>query len=112
MFSGFGHFNYWLIDGLAKNNTEYDLIVYGKSRSTFKNFGDKVKFRKYYPLNRYRTFAIRKKYDLWHSLNQNTKIEPYHSIPYLFTLHDVNFLEKDPIEMVNKKKLQLLKDKV
>jgi glycosyltransferase involved in cell wall biosynthesis len=31
---------------------------------------------------------------LRHSLNQNTKIEPYHNIPCVLTVHDVNFVEE------------------
>ena len=112
MYTGFGHFNYWLIRSLTEINTSYDFTVYGSHKSAFRDFGDKVKFKKYYSLNRYPSFRIRKKYDLWHSLNQNTKIEPYHDLPYLITMHDVIFLEKDPIELVNKRKLQQLKDKV
>jgi len=33
---------------------------------------------------------------LWHSVNQNTKIEPASmNVPYLLTIHDVNFLEEE-----------------
>lgn len=33
-------------------------------------------------------------------------------MPYVLTLHDVIFLEKDPIEQVDKKRIQLLKEKI
>lgn len=112
MYSGFGQFNYWLIKNLITNNEEFELIVNAKSKTSIKEFEDQVSFQKYRSINRYEFFRTRKKYDLWHSLNQNSKIEPWYKIPYLLTLHDVIFLEKDPIESINKKYIQKLQDKI
>lgn len=48
------------------------------------------------PITRYPLFRIKKKFSLWHSVNQNTKIEPASmNVPYLLTIHDVNFLEEE-----------------
>ncbi|GHA43880.1 glycosyl transferase [Salinimicrobium marinum] len=113
LYSGFGQFNYWLIKNLTEHNQSFQFTAYAKNKSVFKDFGGDLKFQRYYSFNRYKTFRLRKKYDLWHSLNQNSKIEPYSSsMPYLMTLHDVIFMEKDPIEKVSKKKIQLLKEKI
>jgi glycosyltransferase involved in cell wall biosynthesis len=113
LFSGFGQFNYWLIKKLTEHNRNYEFTAYAKNKSVIKDLGKDVKFQRYYSFNRYKSFRLRTKYDLWHSLNQNSKIEPYSSsMPYIMTLHDVIFMEKDPIEKVSKKKIQLLKDKI
>ncbi|MFD2516806.1 glycosyltransferase family 4 protein [Salinimicrobium flavum] len=112
MFSGFGQFNYWLIKNLVNNNEEFNLVVNAASRKSLKDFGKDVTYNKYYDLNRYKSFRIRKKYDLWHSLNQNSKIEPFHDQPYLLTFHDVIFMEKDKPEDRNPEKIQLLKEKI
>lgn len=112
MYSGFGQFNYWLIKNLIDNNEEFELVVNAASRKSIKDFGDKVTFKKYYDLNRYKLFRPRGKYDLWHSLNQNSKIEPYRDLPYLLTFHDVIFMEKDKPEDRNPEKIQLLKEKI
>lgn len=112
LFTGFGQFNYWLIKNLVDLNPGYEFVINAKHRSSLDDFNKQVKFNKYYSLTRYPAFRSRKKYDLWHSLNQNSKIEPYHDIPYLLTMHDVIFLEKDPIHLVDKKKIALLKEKI
>ena len=112
MYSGFGQFNYWLIKNLISNNNEFEFIVNAKSKTSIREFKDQVSFQKYYSLNRYELFRTRKKYDLWHSLNQNSKIEPLHKMPYILTLHDVIFLEKDPIDIINKKDIDNLQRKI
>lgn len=93
-FTGFGQFNYWLIKNLVRCNDNLNITVTAKSKDLVEEFLPKVQFKKYHTYHRKKIFAIRKKYDLWHSLNQNSKIEPYHSIPYVLTIHDVIFLEE------------------
>src|SRR5690606_27465505 len=112
LYTGFGQFNYWLIKNLVDQNQEYDFIINAKNKSSLVDFKERIKFNRYYSFTRYPQLRTRKKYDLWHSLNQNSKIEPYYDIPYLLTMHDVTFLEKDPIHLVDKKKIDLLKDKI
>lgn len=113
MYSGFGQFNYWLIKNLILNNKEeFRFIVNAGSRKFLKDFGEEVGYKKYYDVNRYEFFRNRNKYDLWHSLNQNSKIEPYFKLPYLLTFHDVIFMEKDKPEDRNPKKIKLLKEKI
>ncbi len=112
LYTGFGQFNYWLIKNLVALNTNYEFVINAKRKTSIKEFEEKVKFNRYYSFTRYPVMRTRKKYDLWHSLNQNSKIEPYHDVPYLLTMHDVIFLEKDPIEQVDKKKIALLKEKI
>lgn len=91
--TGFGQFNYWLIKKLSEKNTDFELVVNCKKREMVKDFND-VTFNRYYPITRYKEFRTRKKYNLWHSLNQNTKTEPHHNLPYLLTIHDVILMEQ------------------
>lgn len=93
---GFGQFNYHLIKGLYNQNPQdFNITLHTKNSNTLKaEFGDFFSYKKYYSFRRYPALRIRKKYDLWHSLNQNIKIEPYRDIPYLLTVHDVNFIDE------------------
>ncbi|RSK40698.1 glycosyltransferase family 4 protein [Mangrovimonas spongiae] len=102
---GFGQFNYHLIKALSKKiPSNYNVTLYAKNIDKLQaELGQTFSYKKYHSFRRYRLFRIRKKYDLWHSLNQNTKIEPYHDIPYLLTVHDVNFMEELTGEDLNKK---------
>ncbi|CAN5146143.1 glycosyltransferase family 1 protein [soil metagenome] len=111
-FSGFGQFNYWLIKNLVGESKDFEYIVNAKDKKSLRDLKGDVSFNRYFSYTRYPAMRTRKKYDLWHSLNQNSKIEPYYNMPYVLTLHDVIFLEKDPIEQVDKKKIQLLKEKI
>lgn len=99
--SGFGQFNYHLIkaiNDLAPTNLE--ITIHAKATAKLrKDFNNGIKFRNYFQITRYPFFRIRKKYDLWHCMNQNTKIEPASDLPYLLTVHDVNFLEEYSFDM-------------
>lgn len=96
LYFGFGQFNHHLIKGLyAAQVEDIKMILHAKDIHTLKNeFGDYFGYKKYFSFRRYKSLRIRKKYDLWHSLNQNITIEPYHNIPYLLTVHDVNFVHE------------------
>jgi glycosyltransferase involved in cell wall biosynthesis len=102
--TGLGTFNYELIKGLSNlefNNLELTLNV--KNPELLKaEFGEKFQYHKYTNLSRHSIFRTRKKYDLWHSVNQNTKIEPFHVNKYLLTVHDVNFVEEISSDMNHK----------
>lgn len=103
---GFGQFNYHLIRGLYNANIDdFKITLHAKDiHSLKKEFGDYFLYKPYHSFRRYPFFRIRKKYDVWHSMNQNIKIEPYHDIPYVLTVHDVNFIEEvsdDPNHEVN-----------
>jgi glycosyltransferase involved in cell wall biosynthesis len=102
--TGLGTFNYELIKGLSQlefNNL--DLLLNSKNPEILKSeFGEKFKYKKYTDLSRYSLFRTRKKYDLWHSMNQNSKVEPYHVNKYLLTIHDVNFVEEISSDMNHK----------
>ena len=43
--------------------------------------------------------GLKKKYNLWHCLNQNIKIEPFFKTPYLLTVHDVHFATQTPAHL-------------
>ena len=100
LYFGFGQFNYNLIKALASQRDileamELDLTLITKQPDEQKAiFGNNFNYIKYHSLLRKQPFRIRKKFDLWHSLNQNTKVEPFYKIPYLLTVHDVNFMEE------------------
>tara|TARA_R110002073_G_scaffold126764_4_gene271807 strand:- start:13666 stop:14742 length:1077 start_codon:yes stop_codon:yes gene_type:complete len=96
MHFGFGQFNYHLIKGLHHANiTDFKMTLHAKEIQPLKEeFGNYFNYKKYVSIRRYPLFQIRKKFDIWHSLNQNIKIEPYYNIPYVLTVHDVNFIEE------------------
>ena len=102
--TGLGTFNYELIKGLFQldfNNLE--LILNSKNPELLETeFGHKFNYHKYNELSRIKLFRTRKKHDLWHSLNQNTKVEPFQVNKYLLTVHDVNFAEEISSDMNHK----------
>ncbi|MCJ7759403.1 MAG: glycosyltransferase family 4 protein [Gillisia sp.] len=113
MFGGFGQFNYWLIKNLIQNNEDFNFTVTAKSKHLVEEFLPDVDFKKYIPLQRKKIFRIRKKYDLWHSLNQNSKIEPFHKTPYVMTIHDVIFMEEGLMtEKEKQDRIQRLQTKI
>jgi glycosyltransferase involved in cell wall biosynthesis len=93
-YSGFGQFNYHLIKALAKVPTEdFKITLHAKNLQELNTeFGAKFDYKKYRSVTRHKPFRIKKKYDLWHCLNQNIKIEPFFNIPYLLTVHDIHFI--------------------
>lgn len=110
LYFGFGQFNYHLIKGFANQkdtleSLDFKLTLISKNPDKLEaEFGTAFSYKKYRSLQRKKLFRIRKKYDLWHSLNQNTKVEPYNQIPYVLTIHDVNFMEELVGEKLNKRK--------
>lgn len=96
-FFGFGQFNKHLINNLIEKNNitkDFQFTLYSSKKSDFDvKFNHNTKFKKYYSFHRYNNFRIKKKFDLWHSLNQNTKIEPYFDINYLLTIHNITHIK-------------------
>lgn len=109
--TGLGTFNYELIKGLSQlefNNL--DLILNSNNPKALKSeFGQKFEYNKYIDLSRFTVFRTREKYDLWHSMNQNSKVEPFHVNKYVLTIHDVNFVEEISADMNHKVNRQFLK---
>lgn len=99
--TGLGTFNYELIKGLSQLDfKDMELTLNVKNPEILSSeFGNKFKYHKYTNLSRHWLFRTRKKYDLWHSVNQNTKVEPFHVNRYLLTVHDVNFVEEISSDM-------------
>lgn len=93
---GLGTFNYELIKGLAALDLNGYKLTLNSSKPELleEEFKDKFKYHKYNSLSRHPLFRIRKKYDLWHSVNQNIKVEPFYRGNYLLTIHDVHFVEE------------------
>lgn len=95
---GFGQFNFHLINSLSKiEDNPFQFYIHAKDKAVLKEqFHNKnFEYKKYYAFRRYPAFRIRKKFDLWHSMNQNTHIEPYSNLPYLLTIHNISHI-KDP----------------
>lgn len=95
-FTGFGQFNLHLLRGLkANDDPDLRFVVHAQDLKPLKaEFGNFFDYKYYMGLRRYPWARIRKKYDLWHSVNQNTKVEPKRDLPYILTIHDVNFIEE------------------
>jgi glycosyltransferase involved in cell wall biosynthesis len=102
--TGLGTFNYELIKGFSQLDFDnLELILNIKDTALLeREFGAKFKYNKFNNLTRHSLFRTRKKHDLWHSVNQNTKIEPYKTKNYLLTVHDVNFVEEISNDMSHK----------
>lgn len=102
--TGLGTFNYELIKGLSELNFDNFKIILNTVNQKLlqEEFGEKFDYHKYNSLSRHWAFRTRKKHDLWHSVNQNTKIEPFRYNNYLLTVHDVNFIEEVSANMNHK----------
>lgn len=93
LFSGLGQYNYNLIKELDNINQDlYKFTIISRKNLDVLNIKNKNKFRHKQYFSLHRKIPILKRYDLWHSLNQNTKIEPLFKTPYLLTIHDINFI--------------------
>jgi glycosyltransferase involved in cell wall biosynthesis len=110
---GFGQFNYHLIKGLYNANiSDFKMTLHCKDIKPLQSeFGKYFDYKKYFSFRRYQLFQIIKKYNLWHSLNQNTKIEPYHNIPYLLTNHNISYI-KDKNDYKDKKEHIQFQEKI
>lgn len=102
--TGLGTFNYELIKGLYQLDfNDLKLTLNTKNPEVLEaEFGNKFSYNKYNNLSRHSIFRTRKKHDLWHSVNQNTKVEPFRVNKYLLTIHDVNFVEEISSDMNHK----------
>ncbi len=96
MYSGFGQFNNHLIKALYSNPVEdFKITLHTINTALLKDeFGNYFNYKKYQSIKRHKPFRIKKKYDLWHCMNQNIKIEPFFDIPYVLTVHDVHFVSE------------------
>ncbi|SMC49896.1 glycosyltransferase family 4 protein [Moheibacter sediminis] len=112
--AGLGKFNYELIKAISQltiDDLEIHLNVKDLSEAK-KEFGEIFKYHKYSSLQRHKLFRIRKKIDVWHSLNQNTKVEPFRQPEkYILTIHDVNFVEEVSSDSAHKVNV-LFKEKI
>lgn len=108
---GLGTFNYELIKAIAKEDLSGLEIILNSADTKIlaDEFGTIFKYHNYKGLHRYPLFRIRKKYDVWHSLNQNIKVEPAAKpAKYVLTVHDVNFVEEDSADLNSKKNKQFI----
>ena len=110
---GLGTFNYELIKGLSQLDFDgMKLTLNATDTKALENeFKKKFDYNKYTSLSRLKIFRTRKNYDLWHSVNQNTKVEPHKCKKYLLTIHDVNFTEEVSSD-INHKRNKLFLEKL
>lgn len=112
--TGFGIFNYELIKAIAKlHPKDLEITLNLKHPSRFKNeFGNRFNYKQYIDFQRHKIFRIRKKYDVWHCMNQNIRVEPMVKPgKYILTVHDVNFAE-DAQTKKNIERSERFKDKL
>jgi len=94
---GLGTFNFQLINAMRKLDLKgLDITLNAQYPKKLKEeFGSVFRYSKYKSLERYFIFRKKRQYDVWHSLNQNTKVEPFYKPKkYILTIHDVNFVEE------------------
>lgn len=112
---GLGTFNYELIKAIFEEDiNDLQITLNIKDVEKLKaEFGSIFQYKKYTSLQRHALFRPRNKCDIWHSLNQNTKIEPLHKPKkaYILTVHDVNFAEEQATDS-NHKANRLFRDKL
>ena len=103
---GLGTFNYELIKSLSEQNLDELKITLNlaKIQDVKKEFGSVFRYKKYTSLQRHSIFRVKNKVDVWHSMNQNTKVEPFFSPKkgYILTVHDVNFVEEGAADYSHK----------
>lgn len=95
LYFGFGQFNLHLLKSIGRlQDPDLQFVIHANNSAFFKKeFGGTFQYKRFYALRRYPAFRIRKTYDLWHSLNQNTHIEPHDTrMPYLLTVHNTPFV--------------------
>lgn len=104
-YSGFGQFNKHLIDALLKQDAkDLQFVVHARNTKKWSSyFGEKAQIKKYFAFTRIKGFGIRSRYDIWHSLNQNSRTEPLLKLPYVLTIHDVNFIDEISSDLDHKK---------
>ena len=92
---GFGQFNYNLLKAIASSDEKgFNFYMYCSDTHKYeKEFNHFFKTKKYYSFQRYKIFNIKKKFDLWHSMNQNSKMEPFYKTPYLLTIHNISHIQ-------------------
>lgn len=112
-YSGFGQFNYHLIKAMAQQDLGgLKLTINAKRPGQWKHeFGNVFNYNRYNSISRHKPFRIKKKYDLWHSLNQNTKVEPFFDIPYLLTVHDIHFVTEGS-NVIKEKLKEMFREKL
>ncbi len=111
--SGFGIFNYSLLKAFSELETP-DLDFYvnlKRGKKIQEELGSRFFYTKYNELQRHWLFRPKKVYDVWHSLNQNIKVEPFFKQKkYILTVHDVNFAEAHDAK--NRKRCKLFREKM
>ncbi|PKA83757.1 glycosyltransferase involved in cell wall biosynthesis [Ulvibacter sp. MAR_2010_11] len=109
-YTGFGQFNFYLLKGLYNcDDPDIKFTVHTQKKDFLKKeFGKFFKYKFYMGMRRYPALRIRKRYDVWHSVNQNTKVEPHRDIPYVLTIHDVNFIEEISNDLTHPRNLRFI----
>lgn len=108
LYSGLGQFNFNLIKEFNKKSiSNLELIVLTKKKDIFPKLQSFIKFKKYFSFQR--NFPILSKHDVWHSMNQNSKIEPFFVAKYVLTIHDINFVYEQSSEVNHPRNKRFIK---
>ena len=103
---GLGVFNFELLKALSRANTDFRLKINMVDPSLMPFFDSPlVEFHRYNSFQRHSIAWIGTKMNIWHSLSQDLKVEPFHDVNYVLTIHDV-------INHNNKKYKKRLEEKI
>jgi glycosyltransferase involved in cell wall biosynthesis len=89
--SGLGQVSYNLGHELSQTNMRELNLEYLIPAGFENQFGSQVSYAKLSLLKRWFPF-LNKNYDLWHAIHQDSGFMPPASVPYLLTIHDLNFM--------------------
>ena len=103
--SGLGQFCFHLVDHLAKSKSSFALSLFGADENVLtKKYNLK---RRRLDLKEKITGNISFRPDVWHCTHQEPKFVP-ENVPYILTIHDLNFLYKYTSKWKVKRKLNKL----
>lgn len=93
IYTGLGQISFQYASKLATLKHSKFHFTYLVPENFSEKFGDSVAyqslsvFKRYFPV-------VNSKYDLWHAIHQDSAFMPPKGVPYLLTIHDLNFLEE------------------
>ncbi|MBG6132341.1 glycosyltransferase involved in cell wall biosynthesis [Aquimarina sp. EL_43] len=104
---GFGQFSYHLSKAFSSIDTDLNYVFYTPKKGGYKSiFNQKNIFVKYY-YSIHRQLGVFGRNYIFHSTNQLSKIEPSNKkIPYVLTIHDINFMYEDTVDQKTKDFIQ------
>lgn len=92
LYTGLGQISLQYAREMATHALNYDL-EYLLPVNFIGKFGTQVHYKRNSALIRYCSWC-NSNYDLWHAIHQDSAFMPAKNVPYLLTIHDLNFLEE------------------